>query len=89
MFLPRAHRAQSLLVLGAPSRGKTTLLRDIARIMSTPPDQGGLGLAVLVVDTSNEICGEHFEAQCGLRLGLQQCGTLSNSSLGSVSSTGV
>jgi hypothetical protein len=26
--------------------------------MSTPPEQGGLGLAVLIVDTSNEIAGE-------------------------------
>jgi stage III sporulation protein SpoIIIAA len=51
-------RAQSLLVLGKPGTGKTTLLRDIARIMSTPPQQGGLGLAVLIVDTSNEIAGE-------------------------------
>ena len=50
-------RAQSLLVLGKPGTGKTTLLRDIARIMSTPPQQGGLGLAVLIVDTSNEIAG--------------------------------
>lgn len=37
---------------------QTTLLRDIARIMSTPPEQGGLGLSVLIVDTSNEIAGE-------------------------------
>jgi hypothetical protein len=26
--------------------------------MSTPPEHGGLGLAVLIVDTSNEIAGE-------------------------------
>jgi stage III sporulation protein SpoIIIAA len=37
--------------------GKTTLLRDIARLMSLPPQQGGLGLAVIIVDTSNEIAG--------------------------------
>jgi stage III sporulation protein SpoIIIAA len=54
---PFSCRAQSLLVLGKPGTGKTTLLRDIARIMSTPPQQGGLGLAVLIVDTSNEIAG--------------------------------
>jgi energy-coupling factor transporter ATP-binding protein EcfA2 len=50
-------RAQSLLVLGKPGTGKTTLLREIARLMSTPPEQGGLGLSVLIVDTSNEIAG--------------------------------
>jgi stage III sporulation protein SpoIIIAA len=38
--------------------GKTTLLRDIARLMSLPPEQGGLGLAVIIVDTSNEIAGD-------------------------------
>jgi hypothetical protein len=37
--------------------GKTTLLRDIARLMSLPPAEGGLGLAVIIVDTSNEIAG--------------------------------
>jgi predicted NACHT family NTPase len=56
-FYTSSCRAQSLLVLGKPGTGKTTLLRDIARIMSTPPQQGGLGLAVLIVDTSNEIAG--------------------------------
>jgi stage III sporulation protein SpoIIIAA len=47
-------------VLGKPGTGKTTLLRDIARIMSTPPEQRGLGLAVLIVDTSNEIAGTYI-----------------------------
>lgn len=50
--------------------GKTTLLRDIARILSTPPEQGGLGLAVLVVDTSNEICGKALSQEiCLITMG--------------------
>eukprot|EP00878_Enallax_costatus_P014210 GHUV01014864.1.p1 GENE.GHUV01014864.1~~GHUV01014864.1.p1 ORF type:complete len:289 (+),score=92.10 GHUV01014864.1:70-867(+) len=53
-----ADRPQSLLILGRPRVGKTTLLRDIARIMSLPPEEGGLGLAVVIVDTSNEIAGD-------------------------------
>ncbi|KAG2500149.1 hypothetical protein HYH03_001731 [Edaphochlamys debaryana] len=42
----------SLLLLGRPGSGKTTLLRDIAAHLSD-----GLGLGVVVVDTSNEIAG--------------------------------
>lgn len=45
-------------MLGKPGSRKTTALRDIARCLSLPPEQGGLGLAVLIVDTSNEIAGE-------------------------------
>lgn len=37
---------------------QTTLLRDVARLMSLPPDQGGLGMSVVIVDTSNEIAGK-------------------------------
>lgn len=50
-------RPQSLLLLGRPGVGKTTLLRDIARLMSLTPARGGLGLSVVIVDTSNEIAG--------------------------------
>ncbi|KAG2500123.1 hypothetical protein HYH03_001705 [Edaphochlamys debaryana] len=46
------HLAGSLLLLGRPGSGKTTLLRDIAAHLSD-----GLGLGVVVVDTSNEIAG--------------------------------
>lgn len=38
--------------------GKTTLLRDIARLLSLTPEEGGLGRKVIIVDTSNEIAGE-------------------------------
>ncbi|WIA09841.1 hypothetical protein OEZ85_010055 [Tetradesmus obliquus] len=54
-----AERPQSLLLLDKPGVGKTTLLRDMARLMSLPPSQGGMGLAVVVVDTTNEIAGNY------------------------------
>jgi len=38
--------------------GKTTLLRDIARLLGLPGHQGGLGRSVIIVDTSNEIAGK-------------------------------
>jgi len=53
---------RSLLLLGRPGMGKTTLLRDIARLMSVPSEEGGLGLRVVVIDTSNEISGDGDEA---------------------------
>lgn len=45
--------------------GKTTLLRDVARLMSLPVSQGGLGMSVVVVDTSNEIAGETYTRGAG------------------------
>lgn len=44
---------KSLLLLGRPGVGKTTLLRESARIISTE-----LGKRVIIVDTSNEIAGD-------------------------------
>ena len=44
---------ESLLLLGPPGVGKTTLLREAARVLA---DQ--LGKRVVVVDTSNEIAGD-------------------------------
>ncbi len=38
--------------------GKTTLLRDVARLMSLPESEGGLGMSVVIVDTCNKIAGE-------------------------------
>ncbi len=45
---------QSMLLLGPPGVGKTTLLRDIARLLADE-----LKRRVVVVDTSNEIAGDH------------------------------
>src|SRR6188508_1269958 len=44
---------KSLLLLGRPGIGKTTLLRESARVLSTE-----LKKRVIVVDTSNEIAGD-------------------------------
>jgi stage III sporulation protein SpoIIIAA len=44
---------RSLLMLGRPGIGKTTKLREIARVLSTE-----LGKRVVVIDTSNEIAGD-------------------------------
>jgi nucleoside-triphosphatase THEP1 len=44
---------KSLLLLGRPGIGKTTLLRESARVLSTE-----VGKRVIIVDTSNEIAGD-------------------------------
>ena len=44
---------QSLLILGRPGVGKTTLLREAARVLADE-----LGKRVVIVDTSNEIAGD-------------------------------
>src|SRR5262245_63884908 len=44
---------KSLLLLGRPGVGKTTLLRESARVLSTE-----LTKRVIIVDTSNEIGGD-------------------------------
>jgi stage III sporulation protein SpoIIIAA len=44
---------QSILLLGRPGVGKTTLLREAARVLADD-----LGKRVIVVDTSNEIAGD-------------------------------
>lgn len=44
---------QSLLLLGRPGVGKTTALREIARVLADE-----LGKRVVIIDTSNEIAGD-------------------------------
>ncbi len=46
-------QGQSILILGRPGVGKTTLLREIARVLA-----GEANKRVVVVDTSNEIAGD-------------------------------
>ena len=56
----------SVLILGAPGSGKTTIIRDIARVLSNDMKN------VVVVDTSNEICGDglipHFSVGMARRM---------------------
>ena len=44
---------QSILIMGRPGIGKTTMLREVARVLADD-----LGKRVIVVDTSNEIAGD-------------------------------
>ena len=44
---------QSILILGKPGVGKTTIIREIARVLSEE-----MGKRVIIVDTSNEIAGD-------------------------------
>lgn len=48
-----AEAEKSLLLLGRPGVGKTTLLREVARVLADD-----FGKRVVVVDTSNEIAGD-------------------------------
>jgi stage III sporulation protein AA len=54
---------KNLLILGGPGVGKTTKLREIARILSTD-----YGKRVVVIDTSNEIAGDGDIPHSGIGL---------------------
>merc|ERR1711897_24117 len=45
---------KSILILGKPGSGKTTIIREIARIFSNELEK-----RVVIVDTSNEIAGDN------------------------------
>ena len=44
---------QSILILGKPGVGKTTIIREIARILADEMEK-----RVIIIDTSNEIAGD-------------------------------
>jgi stage III sporulation protein SpoIIIAA len=52
---------QSILLLGKPGVGKTTIIREIARVLSDEMEK-----RVIIVDTSNEIAGDSDVAHSGI-----------------------
>lgn len=52
VLMDAASHKTSILLLGAPGMGKTSVIREIARVLSERD------LSVMVVDTSNEIAGD-------------------------------
>ena len=44
---------KSFLILGKPGVGKTTIIREMARVLSDE-----FGKRVIIIDTSNEIAGD-------------------------------
>ena len=44
--------------MGRPGVGKTTAIREIARVLSAPSARNGMARRVVIVDTSNEIGGD-------------------------------
>jgi len=53
-IFPDIKKGKSVLLLGGPGTGKTTLLREISRVLAS---QKGRAIRVVIVDTSNEIGG--------------------------------
>ena len=47
------YSGQSLLIIGKPGIGKTTMLREMARVLANEANR-----RVIIVDTSNEIAGD-------------------------------
>jgi stage III sporulation protein SpoIIIAA len=52
---------QSLLILGKPGVGKTTIIREIARVLADEMEK-----RVIIVDTSNEIAGDSDVPHSGI-----------------------
>jgi stage III sporulation protein SpoIIIAA len=56
------HERKSLLLIGMPGAGKTTMLREIASLLARPyGDDGDYRHNVIVIDKSNEIAGDGDE----------------------------
>ena len=56
-----AFSGKNILLLGRPGVGKTTMLREMARVLSSDhgnAEDGASGKRVVIVDTSNEIAGD-------------------------------
>lgn len=52
---------QSILILGRPGVGKTTIIREIARVLADEMEK-----RVIIIDTSNEIAGDSDIAHFGI-----------------------
>jgi len=61
IILDLVRSGKSILLLGKPGVGKTTMLREVARVLS-----GDLRKRVVIVDTSNEIAGDGDVPHAGI-----------------------
>ena len=52
---------KSILILGRPGVGKTTIIREIARVLADEMEK-----RVIIIDTSNEIAGDSDIPHCGI-----------------------
>ncbi|MBV8172704.1 MAG: AAA family ATPase, partial [Candidatus Eremiobacteraeota bacterium] len=62
IILDVVRSGKSILLLGKPGVGKTTMLREVARVLSS----GNLRKRVVIVDTSNEIAGDGDVPHAGI-----------------------
>ena len=62
IILDVVRSGKSILLLGKPGVGKTTMLREVARVLSS----GDLRKRVVTVDTSNEIAGDGDVPHAGI-----------------------
>jgi stage III sporulation protein SpoIIIAA len=62
IILDVVRAGKSILLLGKPGVGKTTMLREVARVLSS----GDLRKRVVIVDTSNEIAGDGDVPHAGI-----------------------
>jgi stage III sporulation protein SpoIIIAA len=62
IILDVVRSGKSILLLGRPGVGKTTMLREVARVLSS----GEMRKRVVIVDTSNEIAGDGDVPHAGI-----------------------